>query len=65
MIVFNEAGLQRLMARYCSYHERWRTHVSLDKDRPIPRPVTPPSDGAVVAIPEVGGLHHRYERHAA
>jgi putative transposase len=65
VIVFNEAGLQRLMARYCSYYERSRTHLSLDKDTPIPRPVTPPGDGAVVAIPEVGGLHHRYERRAA
>jgi hypothetical protein len=36
-----------------------------DADTPIPRPVTPPSDGAVVAIPEVGGHHHRYERRAA
>jgi hypothetical protein len=65
VIVFNEAGLHRLMTRYCSYHERSRTHLSLNKDTPIPRPVTPPEDGAVVAIPEVGGLHHRYERRAA
>jgi putative transposase len=65
VIVFNEAGLQRLMTLYCSYHERSRTHLSLDKDTPIPRPVTPPADGVVVAIPEVGGLHHRYERRAA
>jgi hypothetical protein len=39
--------------------------LSLNKDTPIPRHVTPPEDGAVVAIPEVGGLHHRYERRAA
>jgi len=65
VVVFNEAGLQRLMTLYCSYHERSRTHLSLDKDTPIPRPVTPPGEGAVVAIPEVGGLHHRYERRAA
>jgi putative transposase len=65
VIVFNEAGLQRLMTLYCSYHERSRTHLSLNKDTPIPRRVTPPGDGAVVAIPEVGGLHHRYERRAA
>jgi len=45
--------------------ERSRTHLSLDKDTPIPRAVTSPADGAVVAIPEVGGLHHRYERRAA
>src|SRR5947207_7134699 len=33
VIVFNEAGLQRLMTRYCSYYERSRTHLSLDKTR--------------------------------
>jgi len=65
VLVFNEAGLQRLMTLYCSYYERSRTHMSLDKDTPIPRSVTPPGDGAVVSIPEVGGLHHRYERRAA
>ena len=65
VIVFSEAGLQRLMTLYCSYYERSRTHLSLDKDTPIPRSVTPPGEGAVVAIPEVGGLHHRYERRAA
>jgi transposase InsO family protein len=65
VIVFNEAGLLRLMTAYCSYYERSRTHLSLDKDTPIPRPVTPPRDGAIVAIAEVGGLHHRYERRAA
>jgi putative transposase len=65
-IVFNEAGLQRLMTLYRSYYKRSRTHLSLDKDTPIARPVMSPGDGAaVVAIPEVGGLHHRYERRAA
>jgi hypothetical protein len=39
--------------------------LSLEKDAPIPRPVAVPSGGRVVAIPEVGGLHHRYERRAA
>jgi hypothetical protein len=32
---------------------------------PEPRPIHPPSAGAVVAFPQVGGLHHRYERRAA
>ena len=64
VIVFNETGLQRLMNLYCAYYERSRTHFSLDKDTPIPRPITK-SDGSIVAIPQVGGLHHRYERRAA
>jgi putative transposase len=44
---------------------RSRTHLSLAKDTPNPRSVTPPSTGRIVAIPEVAGLHHRYDRVAA
>jgi putative transposase len=65
MIVFNEAGVRKLMSLYCSYYERARTHLALEKDAPIPRPVMARGDGDIVAIPEVGGLHHRYERRAA
>jgi putative transposase len=65
VIVFSALGLQRLMKLYCAYYEQSRTHLSLNKDAPIPRPIAPPGDGRVVAIPQVGGLHHRYERQAA
>ena len=64
VILFNAKGLQRLMKLYCAYYEQSRTHLSLNKDAPIPRPVAAP-DGRVVAIPQVGGLHHRYQRQAA
>jgi hypothetical protein len=65
VIAFNEAGVRKLMRLYCSYYEKTRTHLALDKDAPVPRPVMRPGDGDIVAIPEVGGLHHRYERRAA
>jgi transposase InsO family protein len=65
VIAFNEAGVRTLMTRCRSYYEQARTHLALDKDAPIPRPVMPPGEGDIVAIPEVGGLHHRYERSAA
>jgi len=42
-----------------------RTHLALEKDAPTPRRVQTPTEGRVVAFPEVGGLHHRYERRAA
>ena len=45
--------------------QRSRTHLALNKDAPIPRQVARPRTGRVVAIPQVGGLHHRYERRAA
>ena len=64
VIVFNATALQRLMHRYTAYDERSRTHLSLDKDAPMPRPVALSTEGRIVAIPQVGGLHRRYERHA-
>jgi hypothetical protein len=63
--VIQRSGLEEADDLYCSYFERSRTHLSLDKDTPISRPVMPPGDGTIVAIPEVGGLHHRCERRAA
>src|SRR5215471_3451061 len=46
------------------YH-RSRTHLTLNKDSPEPRAVQLAKIGRVVALPQVGGLHHRYERRAA
>ena len=65
VIVLNEASLYRHVKSFLAYYHESRTHLSLAKDPPEPRPVHPPELGAVVAIPQVGGLHHRYERRAA
>ena len=48
VIVFSATGLQRLMNLYCRYYERSRTHLSLDKDSPIPRPIAPSRAGRIV-----------------
>jgi hypothetical protein len=65
IVICNERHLRRVLSSYADYYHRSRTHLSLDKDCPDPRPVTPPGVGRVVAIPQVNGLHHRYERLAA
>ena len=65
VIVYNEAGLHRVLKDYFEYYERCRTHLSLEKDAPINRPVQPPSFGEIIEIPQVGGLHHLYTRRAA
>jgi hypothetical protein len=65
VIVFSEASLLRHLQLFLEYDHKSRTHLSLAKDAQAPRPVQPPERGAVVAIPQVGGLHHRYERRAA
>jgi hypothetical protein len=57
LIVFHEASLRRTLTSYFDYYHRSRTHLSLGKDSPRPRPVQPLEMGSVVAVPQVGGLH--------
>jgi putative transposase len=65
VIVLGEGHLRRLLTAYLTYYHGARTHLALEKDAPTPRRVQVPTEGRVVAFPEVGGLHHRYERRAA
>jgi len=65
VIVLNQVHLRLVLTIYSRYYHRSRTHLGLEKDAPDPRPVSPRSIGPIIAIPEVGGLHHRYERQAA
>ena len=65
VIVLSAAGLQRVLTDYTAYYMGARTHLALAKDPPITRPIMPPSAGRVVSTPQVGGLHHRYDRAAA
>ncbi len=65
VIIFNETHLRRILASYVPYYHGSRTHLSLNKDSPVPRPVQLGVAGKVVAFPLVGGLHHRYKRLAA
>jgi transposase InsO family protein len=65
VIVAGEESLRRILRSYFDYYHKCRTHLSLGKDAPEPRAVQLPESGRVVALPEVGGLHHRYERRAA
>jgi putative transposase len=65
VIIINEAHLRRLLTTSSGYYHRSRTHLGLEKDAPHHRPLSGISTGPITAIPEVGGLHHRYERRAA
>jgi putative transposase len=65
VIVLNERHFTRLLQSYLEYYHGYRTHRALDMDTPVPRPVQPPELGRVWEVPEVGGLHHHYERIAA
>lgn len=65
IIVFNERSLYQRLRDFLDYYHRARTHLGLQKDTPESRPIQSAEAGPVISIPEVGGLHHRYERRAA
>src|SRR5215470_2873601 len=65
VIVLHESSLRRTLKSYFDYYHRSRTHLSLGKDAPEPRPIQQENVGKIVPLPQVGGLHHRYERRAA
>jgi Integrase core domain len=62
-VILNARHLKRALAWYFGYYHGSRTHLGLDKQCPFPRQVS--SIGRITAIPQLGGLHHRYERVAA
>jgi transposase InsO family protein len=64
VIVLGERHLLRLVREHALYYNADRPHMSLAGDAPIPRRGEPPALGPVVALPRVGGLHHRYARAA-
>ena len=60
VLIFGEAHLRQILTMYASYYNETRTHLSLDKDAPIPRAVQ--RCGTIVATPILSGLHHQYAR---
>jgi putative transposase len=65
VMVLGERHLRRILKSYVDSYLGLRTHLSLAKDAPTPRVGPGPEGGRIVEIPQVGGLHHRYERRAA
>jgi transposase InsO family protein len=63
-IVLNERHLRRLLRAYLAYYNTTRPHQALGNNSPHPREVQPAARGSIVALPLVGGLHHRYQRAA-
>src|SRR5690606_16392932 len=62
--VVGERHLLRLVRDYARFYNDDRPHMALDGDAPARRAVEGPRLGDVVALPRVGGLHHRYSRAA-
>jgi len=60
VVVFGERHLRHVLLSYMQYYNRARTHLSLNKDAPVPRAVQ--TAGRILATPILGGLHNRYVR---
>src|SRR3954464_14890471 len=60
IIVLGEAHLRRILKSYARYYNETRTHLALDKDAPVSRPVQ--RTGVVQSLAILGGLHHHYLR---
>ena len=60
VVVFNERHLRHLLNSYKQYYNELRTHLSLNKDAPIPRDAR--RVGRVLPLPILGGLHYQYVR---
>jgi transposase InsO family protein len=67
VIPLNEQHLRRLGRDYLAYYHDDRTHIGLEKATPGGRPTEarPTGAGEILALPRVGGLHHRYTSSAA
>jgi len=64
IIVLGERHVLHLVRQHVAYYNDDRPHLSLTGDTPAGRVVEPPCGGTVIALPRVGGLHHRYSRAA-
>jgi hypothetical protein len=65
VIVLGEQHLRRILRNFLEYYHGSRTHLALGKDTPDLRQRESTDEGRIIALPMVGGLHHRYTRRAA
>jgi hypothetical protein len=60
VVVFGERHLRQVLLSYMKYYNEMRTHLSMEKDAPVPRVVE--RAGHILCRPVLGGLHHQYVR---
>jgi transposase InsO family protein len=65
MLILSEQHLRRIVRDYIAYFNRARPHQGLQQRLPCPTLLSEQTDGEIVGIPVLGGLHHDYRRKAA
>ena len=62
-IILNQKQLKNILSEYICYYNTMRPHQGIDQN--IPKYRKPKTDGKIVKIPILSGLHHHYSRTAA
>jgi hypothetical protein len=57
VIAINEAHVRRLGRELVAYYHEDRTHLGLEKGRPVE---SKPEGGRLESQSRIGGLHHRF-----
>ena len=62
VIALNQRHLLCLSQEYIAYYHDDRTHIGLNKESPGDRTIEkrPHAASDLIAMPRIGGLHHRY-----
>jgi len=60
IVVFGERHLHHVLLSYMTYYNDAQTHLSFNKDAPVPRAAD--TAGCTICQPILGGLHHQYTR---
>jgi len=65
VIILNKRHLRRVLQSYLRYYSPMANASFTDDGLPPPTPIQRLGVGKLMAVPEVGGLHHHDERRAA
>jgi hypothetical protein len=61
LLALNDRHLERLLREFVTPYNSTRTHVSLERNAPLPRAPAAMPATELRAVAVLGGLHHRYE----
>ena len=62
-VLFGRKQIEHILSRYILYFNRQRPHQGIEQH--VPGGYEVQTEGKIVSIPILSGLHHHYERHSA